>query len=247
MEPFVEQGASDIGLGYRYGSKNSVESRSLSTPGTLGVDRSILSIKSIDMGDNSAEESSSFSVCKVLLDEVLSRTFSNKGDLYACVLDQLSTFMNTLDRQGFSVLGLFSYHENHYETLAYDEFLYSRLLSEDNSLRFDYKKKLQLADFVKFLDYNLNQGRFLEVRVIHTVRDVTKLLKIGVNFYYRIGQAMASLFKTHYLLERVFPSKKDLLTWCELNKHKTLKDPSGQQRGTKLEIVGSLKRLQDEQ
>ena len=38
-----------------------------------GSSHTFLSIKSIDMGDNSAEESSSFSVCKTLLDMLILR------------------------------------------------------------------------------------------------------------------------------------------------------------------------------
>ena len=66
------------------------------------------------MGDNAAEESSSFSVCKVLVDFILNRNFSSKNELYNYVLEEINNLMNALDRQNFAVMGLFSYHENHY-------------------------------------------------------------------------------------------------------------------------------------
>lgn len=49
------------------------------------------------------------------------------------------------------------------------------------------------------------------------VREVTKVLNISVNFHYKMRQNYASLFRTHYAHERVFPSKKDILNWCDIN------------------------------
>ena len=95
----------------------------------MASNRIILSVKSIDLGDNSAEESSSFSISKVLVDLVVGRPITSKTELYSYILDELNTLMSNLDRQNFSVLGLSSYNENHYQTLAYDEYLYSRILS----------------------------------------------------------------------------------------------------------------------
>ena len=86
-----------------------MEMGSLKNMGSIAGKRAILSIKSIDMGDNSAEESSSFSVCKVLLDIVVSRSFNNKNEFYAYVLEEINSLMNNLDRQNYAVLGLFSY------------------------------------------------------------------------------------------------------------------------------------------
>lgn len=113
------------------------------------------------MGDNISEESSSFSVCKVLVDLVLGFSFSSKNEIYSFVLDQINSLMERLDSQGFSILGLFPYNENHYDAESYDDHLYSKIFNEENCLRFDYKKKMQLDKFAKFLDYNINQGRFI--------------------------------------------------------------------------------------
>ena len=54
----------------------------------------------------------------------------------------------------------------------------------------------------------------MEVKIIYTVRDVTKVLKIGVNFHYKVANKPYSLFKLHYPTQRVFSNKKDLLAWC---------------------------------
>jgi hypothetical protein len=93
------------------------------------------------------------------------------------------------------------------------------LLSEENVIRYDYKKKVELERLIKFVEGNVGQGRLMEVRAIYTVRDVTKLIKISPNFYYRNAlsqnsQQYTSLFKMHYLHQRVFPSKKGILGWC---------------------------------
>ena len=39
----------------------------------------------------------------------------------------------------------------------------------------------------------------MEIKMIYMVRDVTKLLKIGINIHYRTGQTYHSLFKVHYV------------------------------------------------
>ena len=83
---------------------------SLKNAGNIAGNRAIISIKSIDMGDNSAEESSSFSVCKVLLDMVVARSFTSKNEFYSYVLDEIHSLMTNLDRQNFAVMGLFSFH-----------------------------------------------------------------------------------------------------------------------------------------
>lgn len=62
------------------------------------------------MGDHISEESSSFSVCKVLIDLALGLSLSSKSELYSFVLDQINSLMERLDSQNFSVLGLFPYH-----------------------------------------------------------------------------------------------------------------------------------------
>ena len=61
------------------------------------------------MGDNSAEESSSFSVCKCLVDMLVVRNFTSKNEFYNYILEEINNLMNSLDRQNFSVMGLFSY------------------------------------------------------------------------------------------------------------------------------------------
>lgn len=92
-------------------------------------------------------------------------------------------------------------------------------------MRYDYKKKLNLERFVKFVDYNINQAKFMELRVIYNLRDVIKVMKVSFNFYYRPpnSNTFLSLFKTNYILERIFSSKKDLLSWCEVNQFKVIK------------------------
>lgn len=92
MAPFVNVGEqTSEQLGFRYGSKKSMES------GPVGGG-TIISCKSIDLGDNSSEESSSFSVCKVLVDVILNRPFPSKQDLYRHALEWLNSTMTNLDR-----------------------------------------------------------------------------------------------------------------------------------------------------
>ena len=76
------------------------------------------------------------------MDVVVGRALSSKGQLYSYILDTLNTLMEALDKQNFSVLGLFAYSENQEEAGGFEERLYSKLLSEDNLIRYDYKKKL---------------------------------------------------------------------------------------------------------
>ncbi len=90
------------------------------------------------------------------------------------------------------------------------------------------------------MDYNINQGRFLEIKVIYVVREVTKVLKISVNFHYKMRQNFLSLFRSHYVDERVFPTKKDILNWCDIypqikNKANQTSNPQTLTTLTKLE------------
>ena len=45
----------------------------------------------------------------MLVDVLLYRTFSSKYDLYSYLLDYLYELMDRLDKEGYSVLGLFPY------------------------------------------------------------------------------------------------------------------------------------------
>ena len=82
-------------------------------------------------------------------------------------------------------------------------------------LRFDYKKKITLQAFAKFIEHTIAMGKYIEIKIIYSFRDVIKVLKLSFNFYYKSSDSkMYSLFKACYIQERIFPSKKDLLSWC---------------------------------
>lgn len=81
-------------------------------------------------------------------------------------------------------------------------------------LRYDYKKKLQLDRFIKFIDGSLGQGKLVEMTVVYTLREVVKVMKMGFNFYYKANsqqKSYTSVFKTSFVEERVFGSKRSLL------------------------------------
>jgi hypothetical protein len=75
------------------------------------------------------EEVSSFNQCKLLIDVILYRSFNNKYDLYSQILEYLYELMDRLDKENYSVLGLYSYYENHYNILNNDEFIYTKILN----------------------------------------------------------------------------------------------------------------------
>jgi len=77
----VEASRNDNDLGYRYGSKRSVDSGITSS----GRDKRIVSIKSTDIGESGMEESGSLSVTKVLVDVLAGRGFSTKSELYSYI------------------------------------------------------------------------------------------------------------------------------------------------------------------
>ena len=79
--------------------------------------------------------------------------------------------------------------------------MYSRLLNEDSSLRFDYKKKASVDRFSKFLEGVLSQGKFIEVKLLYSQRDILKVMKLGFNFYYRNSpqSPIFSIFKPNFL------------------------------------------------
>lgn len=78
------------------------------------------------------------------------------------------------------------------------------------------------------------------------VRDVTKVLKVSFNIYYQLKQTIASLFKPHYIHQRVFPNKKDIVDWCQLNHISQNKPTSDRTASSKTPFLISLKKLQEE-
>lgn len=122
------------------------------------------------MGDNVGEEVNSFNQCKLLVDVIFHRAFNNKYDLYSNILDYLYEAMDKMDKDNYSVLGLYSYYENHYNILSNDEFVYTKILNEESIIRFDYKRKIGIEKFIKFVDSAITQGKFMEMKVIYTQR-----------------------------------------------------------------------------
>ena len=51
---------------------------------------------------------------------VVGRALSSKGQLYSYILETLNTLMEALDKQNFSVLGLFAYSENQEEAGGFE-------------------------------------------------------------------------------------------------------------------------------
>lgn len=144
----------------------------------------------------------SFNQCKLLVDVILHRAFNSKYDLYSHVLEYLYEVMDKMDKENYSVLGLYSYYENHYNILSSDDFVYTKILNEENIIRFDYKKKTAIERFVKFVDSAISQGKFMEMKVIYTQREIIKVAKLSLNFYYKTASqnVFASLFRPNFIL-----------------------------------------------
>lgn len=182
---------------------------------------------------------------------VLHRLYNSKYDLYNEILDYLSELMSKLDKENYSILGLYSYYENHYNIVNNDDYVYSKLLNEDHLLRFDYKKKITIDKFTKFIDYNIAQGKYIEIKIIYNLRDVIKVLKMSFNFYYKSSQEskVYSLFKPNYIQERIYHSKKDILTWCDINGNQMIKEYLSRNiigGNSKQEMISSIKKLHEE-
>jgi len=93
--PFLnEDSKNDNDLGYRYGSKKSIQSGL----NTSGKDQRIVSIKSTDVGESGIEESGSLSVVKLLIDIVSGRSFSSRGEYYNYILETVNSLMELIDR-----------------------------------------------------------------------------------------------------------------------------------------------------
>lgn len=109
--------------------------------------------------------------------------------------------MDKLDKENFSVLGLYSYYENHYNIVSNEEFVYTKILNEENIVRYDYKKKVNMEKFMKFIDVTITQGKFIEIKVLYTVREIIKVMKISINFYYKSGSqnGYQSIFKPNFI------------------------------------------------
>lgn len=78
------------------------------------------------------------------------------------------------------------------------------------------------------------------------VRDVTKVLKVALNIYYQLKHTVASLFKPHYIHQRVFPNKKDIIDWCQLNHISANKSNSDRSPASQRPLLISLKNLHEE-
>lgn len=143
----------------------------------------------------------SFNQCKLLVDVILYRTFNNKYDLYSHVLEYLYEAMDKMDKENYSVLGLYPYYENHYNILSNDDFVYTKILNEENIIRYDYKKKVGLERFMKFIDATITQGKFIEIKVIYIIREIVKVVKLSMNFYYKTTSQnqYISLFKPNFI------------------------------------------------
>lgn len=85
--PFFQEEAEEEALGFRYGSKTTIQTNPLAE--TRKRNRVTLAVKCLEVGENIGEEITSFNQCKVLVDVLLYRTFTNKYDLYSYLLDYL--------------------------------------------------------------------------------------------------------------------------------------------------------------
>ena len=88
--PFFNEGSkNDNDLGYRYGSKKSIQGGL----NTNGKDQRIVSIKSTDIGESGIEESGSLGVVKLLVDVFSGRSFSSRGEFYSYIFEAVNSLM----------------------------------------------------------------------------------------------------------------------------------------------------------
>lgn len=103
--------------------------------------------------------------------------------------------------------------------------------------------------FIKFVDTIITQGKFIEMKVIYTLREIPKVIKLSFNFYYKHSSQnqYLSLLKPNFILERIYSSKRELLTWGEVSNYKIIKEYVNSNKVTSKEnILQSLKKLHDE-